>query len=125
MAKLKPDDFNLQLVDWINKQIFYHKSYCSSLSRELTTLWGSKRLRDKVVHFLKRVFPSPQFLSTKYSVAPNSKRIYLYYPIRLKDLLVRHCSSAWRLLFRDEKIITQAQRENALCDWMTAESLKM
>jgi len=120
---LEPNDLDPRLVIWIREQIFTGRGNTLPLSPNLARIWGANRLRDKVTTLLKFAFPSPEVMATKYPASPFSKRIYLYYPIRLKDLLLRHGRVAWRLLRRDEEIATLTERENerfALTDWLAS-----
>ena len=120
---LKPDGFDLQLVAWAKEQIFADESDSPSLSPNLAQFWGPKRLQDKVILFLKSAFPSPEIMARMYPAPPDSPRIYLYYPVRLKDLLLRYGYAAWRLLRRDEEMVMLVERENkktALRDWLAS-----
>jgi hypothetical protein len=120
---LEPNDLDPRLVIWIGEQIFTGRGNTLPLSPNLARIWGANRLRDKVATFLKFAFPSPEVMATKYPASPFSKRIYLYYPIRLKDLLLRHGRVAWQLLRRDEEMATLAEREKerfALIDWLAS-----
>ena len=62
-------------------------------------------------------------MAEMYRASPDSKRIYLYYPVRWRDLLRRHGRSAWRFLRRDDVMMDLAERENqktALSDWLAS-----
>ncbi|WP_141698997.1 hypothetical protein [Candidatus Marithrix sp. Canyon 246] len=57
----------------------------------LATLWMSnKSLREKLSIIINRTFLSPKSLAILYNLPTNSWRVYLYYPVRLKYLLVRY-----------------------------------
>ena len=120
---LKPDGFDLQVVVGAREQIFADKSDFPSLSKNFAQLWGPKRLQNKAILFLKSAFPSPKVMARMYPAPPDSARIYFYYPVRLKDLLLRYGRAAWRLLRRDEEMVVLAERENrktALRDWLAS-----
>ena len=127
---LKPDDFDLQVVDWARKrifndreQIFNDKSDSPSLSKNFAQLWGPKRLQDKTVLFLKSGFPSLEVMAKMYPAPADSTRIYFYYPVRLKDLLLRYGRATWQMLRRDEETVALVERENkkaALSDWLAS-----
>jgi hypothetical protein len=108
----EPNDLDLSLVIWAKKQIFTGQGYTGLLAPNLARMWEANRLQDKVTIFSKVAFPSPEVMATMYPASPFSKRIYLYYPIRLMDLLLRHGRAAWRLLRHDKEIIAAAEREN-------------
>jgi hypothetical protein len=56
-----------------------------------------------------------------YPAPSDSIRIYFYYPVRIKDLLLRHGRQVWRLLKGDEEMQDLAKRENDIAplkDWL-------
>ena len=115
---LKPADFGETIVAAAKEQVFTDKAMAVALSTNLAPLWGPKRLWDKAVYLFKILFPPTQVMSTKYSASPDSPRIYLYYPVRLRDLLVRHGPMTWRLLRGDREMTPLAERKNTLWDWL-------
>ncbi|MBM3166611.1 MAG: nucleotidyltransferase family protein [Chloroflexi bacterium] len=123
LEALKPDGFNLQVAAWAREQIFADESDSPSLSPNLAQFWGPRRLQDKAILLLKSVFPSPEVMAKMYPAPPDSPRIYLYYPVRLKDLLLRHGRATWQMLRRDEEMMALVERENrktALSDWLAS-----
>lgn len=121
LDSLKPEGFNPQVVAWARAEIFGSDSFSASLSSNLAQLWGPRRLRDKAALFLKSLFPSPERIAGMYPAAGGPSRIYLYYPVRWKDLLLQYGLSAWRLMRHDEAMMVQAMRENqrtALRNWL-------
>jgi hypothetical protein len=120
---LRPDGFELQVVAWAREQIFADRSDSPLLSPNLAQFWGPKRLPDKAILLLKSAFPSPEIMARMYPATPDSPRIYFYYPVRLKDLLLRHGRAAWQMLRRDEEMMALVERENrktALSDWLAS-----
>ncbi|MFB0547139.1 MAG: hypothetical protein ACETWB_09530, partial [Anaerolineae bacterium] len=112
---LEPHDFDARFVAWAEGRVFAQVDDALGLlpgsSDSWGQLWASKRLLDRVSVFVKTCFPSPQIMAEMYSVPPGSKRIYLYYPVRLKDLLRRHVHRAWLLLSRDDETKAWVERE--------------
>ena len=124
---LKPNDFDLSMVNWAREEILADKSNSAKLYSNLAQLFGPifgpMQLREKINFFLKRVFPSPEVMAKMYHVFPKSPCLLLYYPLRLKDLLFRHGRTAWRLLRRDEERLAVAEYENkktAFIEWLTS-----
>jgi hypothetical protein len=68
----------------------------------------------KVRFVLKRIFLSRKELAEKYSLSAESPLTCLHYPVRLKDLLVKHGQTVRRLFRRDNA----ALRQRHLLDWM-------
>jgi hypothetical protein len=123
---LKPDGFDPRVAAGAREQIFADESdspSLSSLSKAFVQLWGPEGLQDKAILFLKSVFPSPEVMAQMYPAPPDSPRIYFYYPVRLKDLLLRYGRAAWRLLHRDKEMVMLVERKNnktALIDWLAS-----
>lgn len=119
---LAPADLNPGLVAQATEQLFgAQPSGSLPMSSNFMRIWNVRGLRGKVAGFLRFTFPSRETMATMYPAPPSSGRIYLYYPARLKDVLVRYGRSAWRLLRRDEVMLAAARREdngNALVDWL-------
>jgi hypothetical protein len=124
LDKIRPQDFDRKMITWAREQIFNYKIAPQAVSPKLIKLWGSQRLKDKAsllleaLLILKNVFLSKEYIAYNYFVPPNSLRVYLYYVVSLKDVLLRYGGSAWRLLRRDEEMVTLAKRENAIRNWL-------
>src|SRR5680860_691831 len=91
-----------------------------SLSPHVAQLWGSKGPLSKGALFLRRTFPSPETMARMYPAPSDSIRIYFYYPLRIRDLLLRHGRQVWRLLRGDKEMQALVNRQNetaVLKDW--------
>jgi hypothetical protein len=124
MKAIKPRDFDERFMVLAKEGIFacgYRNSDGLSLSPYIAQLWGSKRLLSKGTLFLRRAFPSPEEVARRYPAPSDSVRIYFYYAVRIKDLLLRQGRQIWRLLRRDEGMRGLAKQENdmtPLKDWL-------
>lgn len=121
LDKLKADRFERSVLADAKQQIFADKSYSSSTY--FAKLWQPKRPQDKVIYFLKCTFVSPQIMAEMYPAPADSWRIYLYYLVRLKDLLIRYRGVAWQSLRRDERMIAQVKllkSKAALKEWLAS-----
>ena len=121
LKALEPDDLDPGFVTWARDRLLTRRGSTLPLSSNLVHIWEADGMRDKVVNFLKFTFPSREAMATMYPASPSSKRIYLYYPVRLVDVLLRYTRTAWRLLRRDEATIALSERQdrgNALVDWL-------
>ncbi|OAD23051.1 hypothetical protein THIOM_001124 [Candidatus Thiomargarita nelsonii] len=116
---LKPEKFDPQVVTWAKEQILgeFDKSVVYPI--ELLQFWKSKSSLEKLNILLKRVFPSPKEMAKMYHVPPDSPRLYLYYPVRLKEVLLRHGRKALRLLRRDKERVNLVERQVGLRDWLS------
>ena len=63
----------------------------------------------------QRIFLPREELARMYSISPNWPRIYFYYLIRLKDLLVWHSHTLWQLSRRNKGMAAQAE----LTEWLS------
>ena len=123
LSTLEPHDLDARVVRWATEQIFAERRIALPLTPNLTRIWTASGLRGKMAAFLKFTFPSPQAMATMYPASPSSRRIYLYYPVRLRDVLLRYSRTAWRLLRRDKDTTAFAKREdrgNALQNWLAS-----
>jgi len=121
MEALKPQNFDGSMAALAKGMMFDDQANSSQLSLIFSRLLRYRRFRDKAKYFLTRVFPSREAIASMYPAHPRSMKVYLYYPVHLKDLLLRNRHTAWKLLFRDKKMMASAQKENTLRDWITAE----
>jgi hypothetical protein len=121
LDSLRPEGFDPQVIVWAKTQIFADGRENPPLSPNLARMWGSKRLWEKATLLLKRAVPSPKVMARMYPVPPDSKWIYLYYPVLWRDLLWRNGRSAWGLLRHDDAMVGLAEQENqktALREWL-------
>lgn len=123
LSTLVPHDLDASVVRWATEQIFAEGRAALPSSPNLTRIWTASGLRGKMAAFLKFTFPSPQLMATMYPASPSSRRIYLYYPVRLRDVLLRYSRTAWQLVRRDKDTTAFAEREdrgNALQNWLAS-----
>jgi hypothetical protein len=80
----------------------------------MAQIWGGGRRRDRAALFFKRVFPSPREMGHIYPEVAGTRRLYCYYPVRLKDLLVGHLQQVWSLVRGDKNMKRLADRKNKL-----------
>ena len=66
---------------------------------------------------LKRAF-LPSHLSRRYALRPGSLKVYLHYPIRLKDLLFDYGPTLWRVHHGDPEYVGTVERENELSSFL-------
>ncbi|KHD07079.1 hypothetical protein PN36_04710 [Candidatus Thiomargarita nelsonii] len=121
LEQFKPDDFNLELVAK-TKEIITKDTNPRIIPENIARLWmPNKSFREKLSIVLKRIFLPPEMLVKIYHAPENSLRVYFYYPVRLKDLLVSHSGTVWRMLRGDKEmqaLMTQDNRVSVLMEWM-------
>jgi hypothetical protein len=125
---IKPDDFDERFIAMAKGRIFETGPRSVdglSLPPNAFQFFGSKRFLNKAVLFLKRVFPSREEMSRMYQAPSDSPRIYFYYPVRIRDLLLRYGRLGWQLMRRTEGMRGLAKREKEITplrDWLMAAS---
>lgn len=123
LRKLQPHDFSTSIAAAATEQIFCQSHTQLPMNHNLSQLWGNKTLWDKGMIFMRKAFPSREFLSAMYAADPTSKRVYFYYLVRLKDLLSRYGKTVFTLLKKDKDVLAQVHREeqgNMLVQWLTS-----
>ena len=121
LAPLKPNGFHPRLIAWANAEIFAGHTAPAPVSPRLAEMWGARRLREKASLLMKSAFPSPKAMGRMYPAARDSKWIYLYYPVRWRDLLLQYRRSGWQLIRRNEEAMVLVQQEHeraALMEWL-------
>lgn len=84
-------------------------------------VWGAKGLRNKIMLIRDHFLPSRESMALLYPAPADSGRIYLYYFVHLKDVLVRRGAIWWRLLCGDSKMRAAAKHTkqiDELRDWL-------
>ena len=73
---------------------------------------------ESVGLLLRRIFPGRAELALLYGIPEASRRLPLYYIVRLRDLLRRYAAGAWALLFSDPALAAAARRHARLLEWI-------
>ena len=124
LASLLPESFDDRYFKLAREQVL---ADCSRLegtlleSSYLARLQGSKELGRKLALILDRLLPSRETMALQYPAPATSWRIYLYYPARIKYVLIQHGATLWRMIRGDPKTRIAAERTNqitALRDWL-------
>ncbi|CAK8721227.1 hypothetical protein LDFHOB_10700 [Candidatus Electronema aureum] len=111
---LKPESFTPQLAAEANSLIINGPDENGVMNPYLLKLAGSKSILAVARLFVQRIFLSREELSEKYRIHLKPHQIFLYYFVRLKDLLIRYSRTVLRLSQRDEV----ATRQIHLIDWL-------
>lgn len=123
LEAIKPNDLDPKHVIWARESALARQTYPLPGFANFVRAWRANGLQGKVAHLLKVAFPSRGVMATMYPAPPSSKRIYLYYLVRVKKLIVLVVSIALRSLCRDRYTIdsiNHADTGNALVDWLAS-----
>lgn len=118
---LKPTTLDLAIVLAAREQIFTLGSDVKRLSTDFLEVWEGETRHNKIGQLFRRIFLPPDLMSSLYGMEPDSWRVYLYYPVRLFDLLLRYPAVTHRLLRRDKTTLTlaqQATKVDSLRKWL-------
>lgn len=74
-----------------------------------TRAGGTARLGDVLVALRDLLFPSRRVMADEYHVPADSWRILCYYPVRFKELWMRHPQAMWQVLKRDKELLEMQQ----------------
>ena len=107
LDRLKPEkETRLPLAD-AEQLIFNGSDWRKITPQQARNLFASESALKTATLFLQRIFLPRETMARLYALPPNSPRIPLYYPVRLKDLLVRHSRTVWRIWSRDKATVRQ------------------
>lgn len=129
LETLVPRDFDPRLARWAMDRILTVEeevadpALASTISDGFGNVWTSRHWRGKMVAIIKTCFPSREKMAELYALSPESKQIYLQYPRRIQDLVLRHTQHVWGLVQGDETTRAWIEREGkrtALMRWITA-----
>ena len=120
IVALEPPGFASEVVAWARTCVFAPEDD-GSLSPSMASLWTSNRLNSKFSVLLNTLYPSPAAMARIYRTPPGSRRVYLYYPVRWADLLLRygrHAWGLWRGYDRAQSELRAVTERAALTEWL-------
>lgn len=116
LAELKQIPENL--IETAKRQLLWGRSNNFGITANFSQLKSNRSLWGKTKFTLHFVFPTQDFLSSRYGVKPHSRKIWLYYLINLRDLLKRNIKRTWQLLRGQDRITLAVHRRNQLSEWL-------
>jgi hypothetical protein len=121
LAGIRPAEFRDEYITWAEEQIF------SDLSLNPSSFGQFKFSREAAAGGLlktcwRTLFIPEETLAANYQVPAGSRKIYLYYFLRLKDLLVHYGPSVINRFRHGDEHYIIANRENCqtLKDWLVS-----
>lgn len=114
LAALQPPGFNERYLALARERILGEGGDgVREQSSRIMKLWGSQDLGAKLGAVGKRLWLSRETMALMYPAPVNSWRIWLYYPVRIRDAFARQGATAWRLASGDANLRAVAARTNA------------
>jgi len=122
LDQMQPDDFSPEIVKFAKDMLYRLNDKASSKAEFIgRTLGGSVVERTK--NFFRKFFPIRAELSEIYGKAPEAFIIWLYYPVRWKDVLFRYISVSYQILSGNQSLKTAAKlgvRGKQLATWLAS-----
>jgi hypothetical protein len=115
---LRPADFNESLLVMAQTHTYTHQKITRVVSPRLAQLWHASNPIDKVLEFLRAIFLPKIVIASMYRISPSSLLLYLYYAIRLRDVLLKYWRVALGLYQGDSTLAAIAHRKTALSKWL-------
>jgi hypothetical protein len=115
LEELKPTGFDMRLLRWTREELLQEPD-AWPIFPQLLTLWKGRSFKDRaavVANILSR-----DVIAKAYAIPPASKKVYFYYPRRLKDLLTRYGPVLWRLCRHDQHVRALADQKSQLAQWL-------
>ena len=78
-------------------EMFADKIENRPLSLNFIELWQVEQTGKRSKILLERIFVPPIALASFYSISPRSPKLFFYYLVRLKDLVLRYSGKSWQL----------------------------
>lgn len=122
LERLRPANVTDCVLNTAGTQIFEEKSFTSSVPEHFAKLLAKKSLMDKIQILMKRVFLPRTIISTQYLVPADSFKVYIYYPRRFFDVLIRHGRTFWHLIKHgenDHSLKSLVDRKALISDWLS------
>lgn len=118
LESLKPVNLPEAMIMAAEYRLFHGQDSAANFSKNLISLWSSEGLIDKFRIVWRRFFPCREEMAYMYPVLPYSPWLYGYYLVRIKDLVIRHSVSLWRLLRGDRELTETVRQRDALREWL-------
>lgn len=123
LRSLSPDEHEMTYMTLAAERLMNPEDADQALpaSMELVRWWMREPGWRKAMLLLRRLFPPRGAVAMEFPVLPDSPWIWLFYPIHIRDELLRHGQTAWSLWRGEREIRRRAERQNqinALQDWL-------
>lgn len=122
LAALRPEGLDERYLVLVGEQFLNREAGSGVLeSARVAKLWSARGLGAIFSLVRDSLWLSRETMARMYPAPANSWRIWLYYPVRVKDALARHHTTVWGLARGDVDVRAAAARTNAaseLRDWL-------
>ena len=121
LETLDPGDLAPGLAEWAREEVFRREPRRVAMTENVARVLTAQTLRSKMALLVEHLFPSREFMATRYPVS-SSRWLPVYYLVRVWDLVKRYGCTVWRHWRGDEDAVAtheRVDRGNTLVDWLS------
>jgi len=119
---LQPQDLDQLIVDSALANILSTKSTTATrVSRNMELFLPGSAFMARTRKIVDHILLSPEIMRKRYFLSAHSWWVWFYYPVRIKDVIVRHLRTLFRIVKKDPAVIAQIKQEkewNKLRNWL-------
>lgn len=122
LERLRPADVTDSVLNAVETQILAEKTFTASVPDHFAKLLANNSRIEQIKIFIKRVFLPRATIAANYLVPSDSFKVYMYYPRRFLDVLLRH-GRTFRYVTKhnddDPSLRTLINRKALISDWLS------
>jgi hypothetical protein len=115
LSEIEPEGFSPEIVEWAMTRMFQD---APELSQDFYLFSRSKRPAERIAAFFHALFPSRLVMNQKYSVPPDSWRLYFYYPYHVFTRIARNWRNTIKILWGDPQMEKIADSHISISKWL-------
>jgi len=119
LNELAPENINPEIEELARQRIL-QPTIENLVHPDMAGMWSASSLRDKMSLAFNLLFPYPEYIAKRYDLHPDSNKVYLYYLVRIFDLIRQYGRQAWMMARGDRSLRTIARQETAISDWLSS-----
>jgi hypothetical protein len=116
LASLQPDDYHPSILSLAYRLIFFSDPLTMPVAAHLVWLHNARGPWAKVKLLMGRLFPPVDEISLHFGVSRYSWRVWLYYPVRWRELFVQQSRMVWKLWRQDSTLLQNTQVQTRRLD---------
>lgn len=120
LRQLQTDGFNAQLTNLAIDLFFTEQTITASVSYDFAKLSMATSWAEKAKIIGRRLWLPRQIVAHAYAIPRQSPKLYFYYLVHYKNLLLRYSGKLWRLWRKDPVLLCIISSNLALTDRKTA-----
>lgn len=125
LTRLRQDGFNQEAITHAKERILADWDETPSPDKTFANVLVYKGSGIKsIIYIMKKVFIPKVLLAKRYKIAQESQLVYLYYLVRIRDIIFKHLSSVLHFLRRDTEMMASYEKQNRekkLKDWIRSQ----